>query len=133
MAAGSYSFTIEMGTTVNKVLVWKDGQSVPQPIDNTGWSARMEVRPTLASTTINWGPTSSNGGLILGGSDGSITLHADATTTAAWTTGANAWVIPTGQTKPQGVYDLEMVDGSGNVIRLIQGTITLDPEVTRDP
>lgn len=126
MAAGSYSFTIEQGTTLNKVLTWKDNQVTPQPINLTGYTARMQVRPSQSSSTINHEFTTENGGITLGGALGTITITASAIITAGWT-----WTIPSGQTKPQGVYDLELVDGSGSVTRLIQGTITLDPEVTR--
>lgn len=124
IAAGTYSFTIEQGTTVAKVLTWKDGSGTA--INLTGYTARLQVRPTQISATINWDATTENGAIALGGAAGTITLIASATVTAGWT-----WTIPTGQTKPQGVYDLELIDGSGNVTRVIQGTITLDPEVTR--
>jgi hypothetical protein len=54
----------------------------------------------------------------LGGAAGTITLTISATDTAALTSG-------------RGVYDLELVSGSGIVTRLLQGVATISRNVTR--
>lgn len=119
MAAGTYSFTIEQGTTVSKKIVWKDNQLPPVAINLTGYTARLHVRATQAAAdppllTL----TTENSGITLGGSTGEIILNITATATAGFT-----WVT--------GVYDLELISGTGVVTRLLKGTITVDPEVTR--
>lgn len=118
MAAGKHDFTIEQGTSVNKKVIWKDNQSTPQPIDLTGYTARMQVRSTIASTEVLVELTTENSGIELGTTNGQILLKMTDTQTAAF-----AWLT--------GVYDLELIAPSGDVTRLLKGTITVDPEVTR--
>jgi hypothetical protein len=66
------------------------------------------VRATLESAEALIELTTGNGRIALGGSAGTITLTISATDTAALTAG-------------RGVYDLELVSGSGIVTRLLQG------------
>jgi hypothetical protein len=127
MAAGTFSFTIEKGTTFSLPITWYSTPPDPiaeppvegVPINLTGFTARMQVRATIDSPTILHSFTTENGGIVLGGAAGTVTLQASATITAGW-----SWT--------QGVYDLEIVSAGGIVTRLLKGTITLDPEVTRD-
>jgi hypothetical protein len=63
--------------------------------------------------------TSENAGITLGDAAGTITLSATATVTAALTAPFS------------GVYDLELVSGGGVVTRLLEGSATISPEVTR--
>lgn len=124
MSAGTYNFTVEQGTTMDIKLVWKDPAGTVVPI--TGYSARMQVRATQSSGTILAEFKTDDDTIKLGPADGEIHILADDTETTGW-----SWPVPTGQIGAQGVYDLEMVSGAGVVTRLIEGTITLDPEVTR--
>jgi hypothetical protein len=62
--------------------------------------------------------TTGNGRIALGGSAGTITLHHLGHRHAALTAG-------------RGVYDLELVSGSGIVTRLLQGVCTISRNVTR--
>jgi hypothetical protein len=57
-------------------------------------------------------------GITLGGTAGSILIEATATQTAGIIAGPY-------------VYDLEMVSPASVVTRLVEGTIIVDPEVTR--
>ena len=88
------------------------------PFDLTGYTARMQIRETLESTTTLEELTTSNGGITLGGTAGTITLLLTATETAALTF-------------ETAVYDLEIVSGAGVVTRLMHGKVVLVDEVTR--
>ncbi len=113
MSTATYDFEIEQGTTLYKQFTWK---ATGSPVDLTGYTARMQVRPSVTSSTVLLELTTTNGGIVLGGALGTITLSATAVQTAA---------LPRG-----GVYDIELVNGSV-VTRFIRGTITLSKEVTR--
>jgi hypothetical protein len=94
------------------------------PYDLTGCSARMQVRPSVDSEII-WIDVDETA-ITLGGTAGWIDIKASAIQTAAFD------FDPSPTTKRgSGVYDLELVYTNGDVIRLAQGKVTLDPEVTR--
>jgi hypothetical protein len=115
MAAGQHDITIEQGTTFQMNLVWEyDGD----PIDLTGYTARMQVRRTHRSDSALLTFTTENGAITLGGAAGTIQIVGAASLTDD---------VPS---KPC-VYDLEMVSPGGIVTRLIEGTATVTPEVTR--
>ena len=124
MAAGEYNFTVEQGTTMDIPITWRDGSN--NPVNLTGYTARMQARETLAASTTLFEWTTENSRIELGGATGVITIKATAVETAGF-----SWPIPAGQTNPQGVYDLELISGTGVVTRLLKGTITIDREVTR--
>ena len=50
MAAGRYSFAIEQGATTKFEIQYTDGES--NPIDLTGFTARMHIRETYDSANI---------------------------------------------------------------------------------
>lgn len=117
MTAGQHDITIEQGATFLLNLVWRD--STDTLVDLTGYTARMQVRQTHKSAdppalTL----TTENGAITLGGAAGTISVVAAATATGDITF-------------KRGVYDLELVSGSGVVTRLIDGVVTVTPEVTR--
>jgi hypothetical protein len=116
MAAGEHDITIEQGATFQLSLLWED--SAGDPVNVTGYSARMQVREKYTSTTTLLSLTSVAGDIVLGGAAGTIVVTASATATAAID-------------EKRGVYDLEMVSPSGTVTRLIRGCVTITPEVTR--
>ena len=76
----------------------------------------MQVRPDLGSSTKLLDLTSAAGDITLN-SSGEIEITVSATATAALSQG--------------GIYDLEIVDASGAVERVVQGDFTLSKEVTR--
>ena len=126
MAAGRYSFAIEQGATTKFEIQYTDGAG--DPIDLTGYSARMHIRETYDSTSTILEMTdvldADGTGLNLNGlasnqplSQGKIGVYISATKTASF-----SFDTP--------VYDLELVKGL-EVIRLIQGSIKLSREVTR--
>lgn len=115
MAAGIYNFICEQGATFTRVINATDGAG--DPIDLTGYTARMQVRRDIDATAILIELTTENGRITLGGESGTITLSIDAEDTSA---------IP----RP-GIYDLELESDTGTVIRLLKGIFDLDPEATR--
>lgn len=114
MVAGTYNILCDQGATLVRTLTWKPDGTTPANL--TGFSARMQVRPSVDSSTVSLSLTSGSG-ITLGGTAGTITITAAATATAAL--GAGVYV-----------HDLELVDGS-TVYRLVQGSFTVRPEVTR--
>jgi hypothetical protein len=110
-----YNITINQGSTFRVVLTWKDASD--NAINLTGYSARMQGRRTVESSTTIFSLTSGSG-ITLGGAAGTITIELSATATAALTPSS-------------GVYDLELVSGAGDVTRLIEGSFTVKSEVTR--
>lgn len=114
--AGTYDMVIDQGATLSRTVTWKD--SAKTPINLTGYTARMQVRPELASTTVVIELTTANSRIALGGTAGTVTLTVSATDTAALTAGRY-------------VYDLELVSGTGVVSRLLMGNFVVRGEVTR--
>lgn len=115
MAATTYDILIEQGATFSQVITYKESGVA---INLTGYTARMQVRATLEAATALIELTTANGRITLGGSAGTITITISATDSAALTAG-------------RGVYDLELVSGSGIVTRLLQGVATISRNVTR--
>lgn len=116
MSAAEYNFTIEQGTTVIRPFVWKDADGVP--VDLTGYTARMQVRPSVSSDEVYLDASSVNGKLQLVPLEGKVTLVLSATETGSFT-----W--------RRGRYDMELVDADGIVTRLLFGVIEISREVTR--
>lgn len=122
-APGKLDLTMYQGASWDYTLTWTTTSgTVTSPVDLTGYTARMQVRETQASTATILSLTSGSG-ITLGGTAGTILLEASATTTAG---------VASADT-PQAVYayDLELVSGAGYVTRLVEGNFYVDPEVTR--
>jgi hypothetical protein len=121
MIAGKYNIFCEQGTTFGRTFELQ----YPDPLepdvyydyDLTGFTARMQVRRTIESTTKLIELTTSNGGITIFGPEGKVMVMMTASQTAALTS--------------SGVYDIEIIDGGGQVSRLVEGTFTLSLEVTR--
>jgi hypothetical protein len=108
--------TIYQGATFNPVYTYKDANGVA--INLTGYTAEFQAREQYGSQQPFINLTTSNGGITLGGSAGTITLLMSAAATAALT------VLG-------GVQDLLLVDGSGVATRLWQGALTVNRNVSR--
>lgn len=87
------------------------------PVNLTGYTARMQVRPNLESATIIASLTTENGGILIDPVLSTITLFISAADTAQYTF----------QTA---VYSLELVSNQ-EVIPFCNGNISLVKEVTR--
>ena len=124
MAAGNYSFTIEQGTTFERVFKYKDENGAP--VDLTGYDVRMQIRSSYDSAVLA-SLTSGSGDFVVsvppdaaeGVTDkNQIKLTISANNTAAYTF-------------DQALYDIELESGTGVVTRLLQGKIKLSREVTK--
>lgn len=88
-----------------------------QPVDLTGYTARMQIRLKVDDTEIIHELTTENGGITINTSTYTLTLTIPAATTTLFTF-------------TTAVYSLELVSGSV-VTPFVNGTITMYKEVTR--
>lgn len=87
------------------------------PMDLTGMTARMQIRPSLTSTTIIDTYTTELGTISIDNTLKTIVINIPATTTS-------------GYTFSTAVYSLELVQGT-TVYQIITGNISLTQEITR--
>ena len=117
MSAGQRDITIEQGATFVLPFVWKDGNG--NPVDLTGYTARMQVRSEHSSSDKLLDLSSPSSGIVIDEPNGKVTVTATAAQTAALSA-------------PQlAVYDLKLTDGAGKVTRVVEGKARITPEVTR--
>lgn len=112
---------INQGATFQLPMTWREQNedgTAGDAIDLTGYTARMQVREELEDAATLIELTTENGRITLNDEVGLIELHIAADDTEALDFDS-------------AVYDLELVDGEGGVIRLIEGRVTLQREVTR--
>ena len=129
MAAGKYSFIIEQGSTLDIELQYKDANG--NSINLTGYTGRMQLRPSVSSDTVYLTLSSSlkpdGTGLNFSGSNGSTppTSGSIGVFISAYTSSL--------LTFDTAVYDLEIYSGSSYpyTIRLLEGIAKLSKEVTR--
>lgn len=117
MAAFKLPLKIDQGATFNQLVTWKTG-TPPVVVNLTGCTARMQVRGKLTDAAVLLDLTTANGGVVLGGIAGTVTVKISALQTAAIT-----WL--------SAVYDLEIIFADGTVRRLLSGGISVSLEVTR--
>lgn len=116
----SINFSLYQGATFSEPVTLKDSSGTP--LDLTGYSARLQARREISDTTPVFSLDSTTGGIVLGGTAGTITLSMPAAATAA---------LPVDWDGEYWVHDLLLTDGSGNVQRTYQGVIIASPGVTR--
>jgi hypothetical protein len=126
MAAGRYSFVIEQGATLNLELQYKDSNGTP--INLTNYSGRMQIRPSVTSTTVYITLSSSldadGTGLNFSGSNG--TTPPTSGSIGVYISAASSSAL----SFDQAVYDLEIYSGS-YVSRILEGQVKLSLNVTR--
>lgn len=115
-APGKLDLVAYQGASWDYTLTWL---AAGTPVDLTGYDARMQVRESYDSHDVILNLTAGTG-ITLGGTAGTIYLEASATTTAGFDPTPNK----------QFLYDLEL-ESAGVVTRLVEGTFTINPEVTR--
>jgi hypothetical protein len=113
--AGVYNFTLDQGSVFSINLIYNDSSG--NPIDLTGQTARMQIRRTFSSAAVLT-LTSPSDGIVITPLTGNILV----TATTAQTSDLESGFF---------VYDLEL-NNQGVVDRIIQGTITVSPQVTQD-
>lgn len=107
---------IWQGKTYNIPVAFKDRFS--QEISLVGYSARMQIRPSVESDVVTIELTTQNSRIMIDGPNGILTLFiSDADTSA----------LPPGSFK----YDLELISGSGFVYCPFFGSVKVKAEVTR--
>lgn len=115
MTAANNNFVIDQGADWFVTFVYKD--SAGTAINLTGYSAALQVRDTYADATTVLSLTSTSG----------ITITPLTGTLAVRATAAQTGAIDAGPY----VYDLEITSAGGIVTRLVQGKISVSPQVTR--
>jgi hypothetical protein len=110
--------TIEQGSTYSLTMNWTDSNGDTIPLVTDTWTARMKGREDKESSTevFSW---TSGAELILSDSNPNIRIEVEASATAAYTAPLLGW------------YDLELVDATSNVYKIISGVLQIDREVTR--
>jgi len=125
--AGTYNFTCEQGSTFSRLIELEQPDLVADPTGQTfavfdlnGYTARMQVRRTIDSSTAMVTLTTENGRIIINQTPGSIN-H------------INIYMADelTATLQSSGVYDIEIINNGGEVSRILQGIFTVSPEVTR--
>ena len=111
MAAGTYNFILEQGATFTRQLTVKENGSA---MNLTNYTVASKMRSTHDSSTVAGTFTCT----VSDASGGKITMNMTATTTAAIEEGMY-------------VYDIEITNSAGTVTRILEGEITVNPEVTR--
>ncbi len=123
MIAGIYNLFIEQGATFTRLIEieYPDPSDFTAmlPYDLSGFSASMQIRRTIDSTTPQITLTNSDSRIEIqpSGVNNAIKLNLSANDTKLLTS--------------DGVYDIEISDAGGNVSRILRGTVTLSLEVTR--
>jgi hypothetical protein len=101
---------IDQGTTFSTVINLTDDNG--DPIDLTGYTGDSEMRKHYTSSN------SQSFSIALGGNTGTVTLSLTAGQTANLVAGRY-------------VYDVEVTSGANVVSRIVEGIVTVTPEVTR--
>lgn len=107
------------GETFDKTWVWSTGSSTETatPVNLTGCTAKLQVRPTVDSSTVLL-ELSTSSGITLGGTSGSIRVLVTDEQTSQFT-----W--------NQGVYDLFIYFPDGTSIVRMGGQVSVIKGVTR--
>jgi len=113
MALMTANLTIDAGATFRSTFEFL--QPDDSPLDLTGYHARLQARRSLQHPPFI--DVSDGSGLLIDGPNGRVTLLLAATDTETFPPGRS-------------VFDLEL-HGGQEVIRAVEGTITVRPEVTR--
>jgi hypothetical protein len=115
--AGTYNITADQGKTLSRTLTYGTRTAgVFTPFDNSGMSARMQVRRSIPAAVVELNLTTAGGEIVLGGANGQIVFSVDAVTME--------------DLSGVYVYDLELVSGS-IVYGVVRGSFHVRPEVTR--
>jgi hypothetical protein len=112
MAAGKHNITVEQGAFYNMQLrVEENGV----PVDLTNYTFESQIRKSHYSTDI----AANFATLLVNGPAGTFNISLTGTITAALD---SAFIH---------VYDVEMTSDTGLVTRVVEGTVSVSPEVTR--
>lgn len=116
MTSKKFDILIEQGSTFYLTVNAKNPDGTAKNL--SGYSGRMQIRPTYNSSTLYVDATTSNGMITILGSQGQVTVTIPGATTDSY-----SW--------NSGVYDLEVDNSGGDIIRLVSGSVSLSKQVTR--
>jgi hypothetical protein len=126
MRAGTHNFFCEQGSTFSRSIYIEQPDLATDPTGGTftafslsGYTARMQVRRTIDAQDFLLNLSTENGAMTVasGVDENEINIDLAASVTASVST--------------SGVYDIEIINPSGNVSRVLQGAFNVSPEVTR--
>jgi hypothetical protein len=111
-----YRAACECGSTFSRKLILKNDDATLRSL--VGYSASMQVRPSVESSTVVFDLSTGNGKISINSTDASITLTISAAETASAIPGMY-------------VYDLKIIDASTKAERLLEGQFEVTAAVTR--
>lgn len=123
MTAAKKDLYIEQGATFGLSFTWREGttEEPGDPHDLTGAVARMQIRKKQQDPAL---VSASSDGVVpkitLGGAAGTVALELSDEDTDLLTS-------------KSALYDLEVELADGTVVRLLQGRVTVDPNITQLP
>ena len=111
------NLVIKQGATWNQVLSYTDSSGTP--INLTSYTAKLQLKETCKSTFSYLTISTETGEIVIDGPTGTITITVDATVMTR---------LPSGTY----LYDLIIISPASTpvVTRLLEGKITVSPEVT---
>ena len=118
-----YNMTMWQGSTFGLSISVQNADETVQ--DLTGYSARMQIRPTYKSTTVTESLTSANGEISIIPATGELQLELSAARTA------NIHVDLSNGKPPKTVYVYDLELDNGTVSKILYGDLTVYGEVTR--
>ncbi len=124
--------TIRQGETWSHVYTHTD--SAGDPVDLTGYTARMAIRSWYGGPLeayLSTGSDADGGTITLGGALGTVTMSMTAIQSASLGGEISYWLqyAPRYEKTVRMVYDLELVNGS-TVTRALNGWVFIEREVT---
>lgn len=130
MPAARYDITCEQGAVFAYDLPVNldDGDDNPnndQPADLTGWTAKMQVRPSLTEPPLIE-LTTQNGRLLL--NEGKVKLRLNPPETASLNP---KFMLSSFPLQSQGIYDLFLTSPGGTVIKALYGRFDIIAAITR--
>lgn len=115
MALSTYNITAEQGSDYVASIAYTDDEG--DIVNMSGYTSRMQVRRFAGSIESVLSLTNTSG----------MTISATAGTVALSISSSALTAVPAGKY----AYDLEVIDNGGKVTKLLQGTFTVEAEVTR--
>lgn len=116
MSAGRYHIKIEQGADLLLDIDVKDSTS--SAVNFSGYTtARAKFKNFVTDTSSVLEANNTNSRLTFSNTAGRISLNVPSSVTTSLTEG-------------EGVYDMEVVNSSGVVYRILEGTYEISPEVT---
>jgi hypothetical protein len=115
--AASYDITIDQGATFSFTFTFKDAND--DRVDLTDYAAKMQIREYHSSASPVLTLTTEDDSIELGGVLGTVKITMSSEVTR------DIFI-------DSGVYDIELYSPIFTTIRMLQGKITVSPEVTRD-